>query len=168
MRNSIANILRFALLLFLQVVIMNNINFGGYINPQIYILYVFLFPYYNKHRSFFILSSFFLGLSIDFFMNSGGINAFSLTLIAYLRPSIFNIIMGNQAVNDKLSLRELPFSKSITYVLLLTFFHHTALFWLENFSFDELGIMFFRILLSTLYSTVFILISLSLFFRKKQ
>ncbi|MEN8136826.1 MAG: rod shape-determining protein MreD [Bacteroidota bacterium] len=147
---------------------MNNINFGGYINPQIYILYVFLFPYYNKHLGYFLLSSFFLGISIDFFMNSGGINAFSITLIAYLRQKIFNIIMGNQEAGEKYSIREVPFSKSLTYVFSLTLIHHIALFWLENFSFDELKSMFFRIILSTIYSTILLLLSLSLFLRKNK
>ena len=167
MNKNINNILRFIILLLIQVTVLNRINFGGFINPQIYVLYVLLFPYYNKHKGYLLMSSFFLGISIDFFMNSGGINAFSLTLIAYLRQDIFNIIIGKQDKNESLSFHDIPVTKAITYILILTFIHNTAMFWLENFSFDELGAMFVRIFFSTIYSAVIIYLSLSLFIRKK-
>ncbi len=167
MSRNINNILRFILLLLIQVTILNRINFGGFINPQIYVLYVILFPYYNKHKSFFLLSSFFLGISIDFFMNTGGINAFSLTMIAYFRQDIFNMIIGKQDKNSDLSFHDIPTSKAITYILILTFIHSTSMFWLENFSLHELGAMFIRIILSSIYSTIIIFLSLSLFLRKK-
>jgi len=167
MNNNINNILRFIVLLLVQVTILNRINFGGFINPQVYILYVLLFPYYNKHKGYLLLSSFFLGISIDFFMNSGGINAFSLTLIAFLRQNIFNIIIGNQDKKENISFFEIPITKSITYIIIMTLIHNTSMFWLENFSFDELLPMLVRIMFSTTYSTIIIFITLSLFLRKK-
>ena len=167
MNRNINNILRFIGLILIQVTILNRINFGGFINPQIYVLYVILFPYYNKHKGYFLLSSFFLGISIDFFMNSGGINAFSLTLIAFFRQNIFNMIIGKQDKYENMTFHEIPIAKAITYIIILTFIHATSIFWLENFSFDQLGTMFVRILLSTIYSTVIIYLSLSLFLKKK-
>jgi len=167
MNRNINNILRFIGLILIQVTILNRINFGGFINPQIYVLYVILFPYYNKHKGYFLLSSFFLGISIDFFMNSGGINAFSLTLIAFFRQNIFNMIIGKQDKYENMTFHEIPIAKAITYIIILTFIHATSIFWLENFSFEQLGTMFVRILLSTIYSTVIIYLSLSLFLKKK-
>ena len=167
MNTNLNNILRFIILLLLQVTILNRINFGGFINPQIYVLYVILFPYYNKHKGYLLMSSFFLGISIDFFMNSGGINAFSLTLIAYLRQDIFNMIIGKQDKNESLYFYDIPTAKAITYIVILTFIHNASMFWLENFSFDELGAMFMRVFLSTIYSTVIIYFTLLLFLRKK-
>ena len=167
MNTNLNNILRFIILLLLQVTILNRINFGGFINPQIYVLYVVLFPYYNKHKGYLLMSSFFLGISIDFFMNSGGINAFSLTLIAYFRQDIFNMIVGKQDKNESLYFYDIPTTKVITYVIILTFIHSASMFWLENFSFDELGSMFARIFFSTLYSTVIIYFTLVLFLRRR-
>jgi hypothetical protein len=100
-------------------------------------------------------------------MNSGGINAFSLTLIAYIRQGLFSIIMGKQDKNENISFRELPLLKSITYILIISFIHNTSMFWLENFSFNEIGTMFVRIFFSTIYSTILIFLSLSLFLQKK-
>ena len=167
MNKNVNNILRFFILILIQVTVLNGINFGGFINPQIYILYVILFPYYNKHKGYLLLSSFFLGISIDFFMNSGGINAFSLTLIAYLRQDIFNIIIGKQDKNESISFHEIPVAKSITYITILASIHISTMYWLENFSFEGLGSMFIRIFFSTIYSTLIIFLTLSLFLRKK-
>jgi len=167
MNKNLNNILRFIILLLLQVTILNRINFGGFINPQIYIIYVILFPYYNKHKGYLLMSSFFLGISIDFFMNSGGIHAFSIALIAYFRQDIFNIIIGKQDKNENLYFHDIPTAKAITYIVILAFIDITSMFWLENFSFDELGVMFMRISLSTIYSTVIIYFTLALFLRKR-
>ena len=167
MNNNVSNILRFVALILLQVILFNQINFGGFINPQIYIIYVILFPFYNKNKGALLISSFLLGLSIDFFMNSGGINAFSLVLIAYFRQTIFNMIIGKQDHKEKIIFKEIPIPKALTYIFILALIHITSIFWLENFSFNELGIMFIRIFLSSIYSTALIFLSLSLFLQKK-
>ncbi|MCB0436914.1 MAG: rod shape-determining protein MreD, partial [Mangrovimonas sp.] len=61
MNSSIAlHISRFVLLVLLQVLILNHINFLGYINPYAYILFILLFPISNN-RQLFILLSFVLG-----------------------------------------------------------------------------------------------------------
>ena len=86
MNNSVTlNIGRFILLVLIQALVLNNINFLGYINPYIYILFVILYPI-NNNRMLFILTSFFLGLTVDLFLDSGGVHAAATTLIAYARP----------------------------------------------------------------------------------
>jgi hypothetical protein len=101
-------------------------------------------------------------------MNSGGINAFSLTLIAFLRQDIFNMIIGKQDKKERISFYDIPTAKALTYIIILSFIHLTSMYWLENFSLDELLPMFIRILFSTIYSTIIIFLSLSLFSHKKK
>ena len=67
----LVNIFRFIMLLAIQIVIFNNMNFLGYISPFPYILYIILYPV-NSNRSGLIISSFLLGLTMDMFCNSGG------------------------------------------------------------------------------------------------
>jgi len=43
-REIINTILLFIGLILLQVIILNNINFLGYINPMLYVLFVFFYP----------------------------------------------------------------------------------------------------------------------------
>ena len=69
-----ANITRFIILVLIQVLVLININFLGYINPYIYILFIILFPIKNN-RLLFIFLSFLLGLTVDLFLDSGGVHA---------------------------------------------------------------------------------------------
>ena len=84
MNKSIYQILFFLFLLFLQVIVLNNINFLGYINPYLYIAFIFLYPL-EENKFPLLFFSFILGISIDFFSDSGGVHAFSTLFIAYTR-----------------------------------------------------------------------------------
>ena len=77
----ITNIARFILLLAVQVVIFNRINLFGYINPYPYILFILLYPV-NGNKAGLLLSSFFLGLIVDMFLNSGGVHAAACVTLA--------------------------------------------------------------------------------------
>ena len=169
MDKNLKIIFRFFILIIVQLAILNKIDFGGYINPQLYILYVISFPYYGKNKSIFMISSFFLGLILDFYMNSGGIYAFSTTLIAYLRYDIYSAIIGRfEESKPRVAFEEVPFVKSFVYLFIMTFIHHTSMCWLENFSFNQLDTMFIKIFSSTLYTTAMLILVLSIFTRSKK
>ena len=82
------NLARFIFLLAAQVVIFNNFNFLGYINPFPYILFIILFPV-NGNKYALLVASFLLGITMDLFCNSGGVHAASCVILAYVRPSLF-------------------------------------------------------------------------------
>jgi len=159
--------LLFVFLVFLQVFVLNNILFLGYVNPYLYIAFVFLYPL-KKNRFSFLLLSFALGLSIDFFSDSGGIHAFSLVTIAYLRLFFIRVFLNKFEVDYpffKLNLE--PFGKKFNYIVTLTVLHHFLLFSFANFSFENIS----HVILNTLYSSAFTLILyfLSIYiFSKKQ
>ena len=69
-----SNIIRFTALVLLQVLICNQMNFLGSINPYIYILFILIYPVKNNSLSF-IFISFVLGILIDVFMDTGGAHA---------------------------------------------------------------------------------------------
>ncbi|TXD46838.1 rod shape-determining protein MreD [Polaribacter sp. IC073] len=159
--------LLFVFLVFLQVFVLNNMLFLGYVNPYLYIIFVFLYPL-KKSRFTFLLLSFLLGLSIDFFSDSGGIHAFSILTIAYLRLFFIKVFFRKYEIDYPFfSLNLEPFGKSFNYVVTLTVIHHFILFSLINFSFQNIS----HVILNTLYSSVFTLVLyfLSVYiFSKKQ
>jgi len=63
----VTNFVRFIVLILVQVLVLNSIEFLGYINPYIYILFIILFPI-NNNRPLFIFLGFLLGLTIDLFL----------------------------------------------------------------------------------------------------
>ena len=141
----------FLSLLFLQVFVFNNILFLGYINPYLYIAFVIFYPL-KKERYLFLFLSFLLGISIDFFSDSGGINAFSLLFIAYIRLFLVRIIFKKTEQDYLLfNLNQEPFGKVFNYVIILILIHHFILFSLANFSTQN----FLSVLTNTLYSSIF-------------
>jgi len=141
----------FLFLLLLQVFLLNNILFLGYINPNLYVAFVIFYPL-KKERYLFLFLSFLLGLSIDFFSDSGGINAFSLLFIAYLRLFLIRVIFKKTEQDYLLfNLDQEPFGKVFNYVISLILIHHFILFSLANFSTQN----FLSVIVNTLYSSIF-------------
>jgi rod shape-determining protein MreD len=154
MNKTVNQIFLFFFLLLLQVIILNNINLFGYVNPYLYIAFVFLFPL-NSERFSFLFFSFMLGLSIDFFSDLGGIHALSLVFIAYIRLFFIKIYFRKTPSDYPFfKLKSESFGKVFNYVVTLTVIHHIIYFSFANFSFQNLSMVF----LNSIYSSVFTLI----------
>lgn len=163
----ILNIVRFVLLVIAQVVVFNNIDLFGYINPYPYILFILLYPV-NSNRPSFLIASFLLGLSIDYFANSGGVHATASLILAYLRPSFFKFSFGLSyeyqtiKINDRLS----PERFSFIFISIIT--HHLVLFLLEFFKFVFILDALWRTLLSTIFTLIVSIIIIYLFKPSKR
>ena len=154
MNKNINLILFFLFLLFLQILVLNNINFFGHINPFLYIVFVFLYPL-KENRFSFLFFSFLLGLFVDFFSDSGGIHAFSILFIAYIRLFFIKIYFRKiPADYPFFQLKSESFGKVFNYSVTLTVIHHLIYFSFANFSFQNISM----VLLNTLYSSIFTLI----------
>jgi rod shape-determining protein MreD len=167
MHNSeiISNGLRFILLALLQVLLLNHINFLGYINPYLYILFILLFPL-GGNKSLLIFLSFLLGLSIDLFSDSGGIHAAASVFIAYIRPLILKFSFGVSYEYNMVKVNKAPLAERISYISFMVFLHHLILFSLEIFSFSHTSLLFKSILFSSIFSILLIFCTLLLFSRK--
>lgn len=144
----------FVSMLLLQVLILNKVQFMGYINPYLYIVFVLVYPI-KINRFPFLIFAFLLGLLIDTFTNSGGIHAFATLFIAYIRLFfIKSIFKKTESDYQSFSLSLESFDKVFNYVAILTVIHHFILFILINFGFNN----FINVLLNTIFSTIFTLI----------
>ncbi len=155
MSRSLYLVFLFFFLLLLQVLILNNINLFGYINPYLYIAFVFAFPI-HKSKTKLLTFSFLLGISVDFFMNSGGINTIATLSIAYIRLSFFKrFFQISENEYDLFDIKNELFGDVFGYVTILTLIHHFILFSLLNFSFHH---FFKNVIINTIFSTIFTLI----------
>jgi rod shape-determining protein MreD len=144
----------FFFLLFLQVFVLNNIQFLGYVNPYLYIAFVFFYPL-KENRFPFLLTTFLLGLFVDFFSDSGGIHAFSILCIGYSRLFFIRVYFRKLPIDYPFFKLQLEtFGKIFNYVVTLTVIHHLILFSFANFSFQNIV----HVLLNTLFSSVFTLL----------
>lgn len=168
MTNTIlANSIRFVVLLLLQVLLLNHVNFLGFINPYLYILFLILYPF-NSPQSLFMILAFLLGLSIDAFEDSGGIHAAACVFIAYIRPVILRFSFGISYDYQTVKLSSTPYGARIGYILLIVFLHHFLLFTLEMFSFSHIYLILKKTFFSTIFTILLVLISLTLFKPKRR
>ncbi len=160
------NSLRFVILVLAQVLICNHINFLGYINPYIYILFIALFPIKNNRVTIIVLS-FLLGLTIDIFQDSGGINAAASVFIAYIRPIVLKFSFGTLYEHQNIKFNTVDLGAKTVYIALLTIIHHFILFSLEIFSASKILLILQKTLFSSIF-TIILSILITIIFSKKK
>ncbi len=158
--------LRFVLLVLFQVTICNYINFLGYINPMIYVLFIILFPLRNN-RTVFLISAFLLGLSVDMFSDTGGIHAGASVFLAYIRPNVTKFSFGALSEFYNIKFNAIDFAKRFTYIAIMVFFHHFIFFSLDFFNFSQILNILKYTLFSGIFSVFLILITTIIFSSKK-
>ena len=159
------NSIRFIMLVLVQVLVCNHINFLGYINPYIYILFIMLFPVKNN-RVIIILLSFLLGITIDLFQDSGGIHAAACVFIAYVRPVILKFSFGMMYDHQTIKFDSVEFGAKLTYITILTALHHLILFSLEIFSASKIILVLQKTLFSSIF-TILLCVVITIIFGKK-
>jgi len=159
----INSILRFSviiiLLILLQILVLNNIQFGGFINPYGYIMIVLLLPSVTPAWLVLVIS-FVTGLIIDLFSGSPGMHASATLLAGFSRPFVLRLISprdGYESGSD-LSMAAYGFRWFFIYASIIVLIHHTTLFFLEVFRFTDFFRTILRILLSSIFTVGFILL----------
>lgn len=158
---------RFVLLLLLQVVICNHIDFLGYINPYIYIIFIFLFPV-REDRLVLLFVSFLLGLTIDMFSDSGGVHAAAAVSLAYARPILLKSAFGMLYEHQSIKFSSTDIGSLMTYISLGTIIHHTILFSLEIFNISNILLILKKTLFSSIFTIILSVLIIILFSRNRK
>ncbi|MDT8392786.1 MAG: rod shape-determining protein MreD [Bacteroidales bacterium] len=163
----IINIARFIILLIIQVFVLNNIRINGYINPYLYVLFILWLPF-ETPGWLLLLSSFLLGLSVDIFLHTPGLNAAASVFMAFCRPGIIRLLTGSKNIEPGLGpgIKDMGFNWFFVYSLLLIFIHHITLFYIEMFRFTEFFQTLYRVVLSTVSTLILVLLVEYLFAKK--
>ena len=165
----VRNIARFVILVLIQVFVLNNIRINGYINPYLYVLFILLLPF-EIPGWLLLVSSFFLGFSIDIFVHTPGLHTSASVFMAFCRPAIIRMISGNKPIEQGMApgVRDMGFNWFFVYSLILILLHHMILFYLEIFRFDEFFETLYRIGLSTVSTLILVFVYEYLFIGKKD
>jgi hypothetical protein len=160
---------RFVFLVLFQVFILNNIQFYGYINPYFYVYFILLLPFVTP-KWLLLISGFILGLTIDIFLNTPGINAAACVLMAFARPFVISAISSGTEyeIGERPSLKNQDMKWFVYYCVILIFIHHFTLFFLEVFRFREFFTTFFRVLLSSAFTFLLVMISEYMFYSRQK
>ncbi|MCX6285369.1 MAG: rod shape-determining protein MreD [Bacteroidetes bacterium] len=165
----LVNILRFFLLILLQVLVLNNINLGGFVNPYFYIYFILLLPF-EIPGGLLLLVAFLLGAGVDIFSNTPGLNISACLAMAYARPFVIRLISSgpDSIVGNNPSLKNQGLKWFLYYSISLILVHHFVLFYLETFRFAEFFKTFFRMILSSTFTLLLVMISEYLLYPKEK
>lgn len=165
----IRNIIRFILLVAVQILIINNIELGRFINPFLYVLFIIILPF-EAPKWLVLLSAFLIGITMDMFSDTGGMHAAACVFMGYIRPGVLKLFsprdgyeFGTQPTVQYLGV---PWFLSYAGILILS--HHLILFYVEIFRFSEFFSTFFRVIVSSFFTLFLVIVTQYLFYRKKQ
>lgn len=164
----ISNLIRFFILLGIQVLLLNNIALYNLAVPYPYILFIILLPL-DIPIFWLYLFSFLMGLSVDIFSNTPGIHAAACVFMASGR--IFTLGFMNSRGSSEFetlpSIRNIGFDRFITYAGILVVVHHLALFILEIFRFSEFFYILINVIGSSIFTLFLVILSQYIFFGQR-
>ncbi len=154
------NIIKFIFLVLIQILILNPMNIGGIIHPMLYILFIITLPF-ETPRWLMLILGFTLGLIIDIFSDTLGIHAAATTLLAYVVPIIWRILAPHDGyeIGDNPRINKLGAKWFIQYIIILTFIHHTAFFFIEAFSMNFFFSTIWTSILNTIFTVILLILS---------
>jgi hypothetical protein len=163
------DVVRFFVLIAIQVLLLDHVNLGGYINPNLYVFFILLLPF-EIPWWLLLISAFLIGLGVDLFSNSTGLNAAASVFMAYLRPWVIRRAgaPADYEGNLKPGIADMGFRWFFMYSLILIFAHHLVLSLLDAFRFTEIGMISIRMILSTLFTLTLVIIAEYLFMRRRK
>src|SRR6195952_110479 len=168
-RSIILNIIRFVLLVFLQVFLLKNITLYNLSTPYLYILFILLLPFEIPNLLLYALA-FILGLTIDAFYDTPGLHTSSCVLLAFVRILFISITVQKDGFDNEPepTLSVMGLRWFFAYALVLTLAHHFFLFNLEVFRLSEIPYTLSRFVLSSIFTVFLMLLSGFLFYRRRE
>ncbi len=144
-------------LVLLQVLILNNVHIAGYATPFLYIYLIVKFES-DVSRNVLMLWAFFLGLAVDVFSDTPGMNAAATVLLAFLRPAFLRLFAPRDTLDTLVpSNRTMGISPFLKYLVVCVLVHNGVLLALEFFSFAHIGTLLLRIATSVLLTVTCIM-----------
>ncbi len=161
------NIVRWILLLFIQVFLLRNLGFYNLATPFVYVLFLLLLPFRTPNLLLYLIA-FVTGITLDAFYDTIGVHiAASVTLI-YVRILFINVSVNRDGFDEpEPTLGNMGFKWFSLYALLCIFAHHLVLYLLEAFKLTELSYTLTRCLFSGLFTMLTVLLIEFIFYNRK-
>lgn len=161
--------LRFVVLVLLQIVVLNNIQLSGFINPYLYVLFILMMPI-KIPRLPMILLSFLCGFSIDIFSNTLGMHSAACVFMAFSRPGVLRLIAPREGYEAEAvpSVKDMSFNWFLLYASVLILLHHLFLFYTEVFRLSEFFSTLARVFASFLTTLALVIMTQFLFAKSRK
>lgn len=146
----------FAILAIIQVLLFNHIHLFGYATAYIYLLFILKMPRFAS-RNKQMMWTFALGLIVDMFGNTPGINAAAATILAFMRNYILAMFVPNGITEDFTpGTKMLRWGAYISYAAICITLFCITLFMLELFTLTRPLHLTISVVSSTLLTLLFV------------
>lgn len=154
-RINIIQVISFFIYLLYQVLILKNIVLFNTAFCFLYVAYLLFLPV-ESNPLFLMFAGFVMGFAIDIFYDSLGLHAFSCVLVMYARNYWLSLItpQGGYDSSATPSIATHGMQWFLVYTLPLVFLHHSVLFFVEAGGFSMFWFTLWKIIASTLFTTL--------------
>ena len=166
-RDNLISIFQFFLLLFLQSFLINQINLFGFINPNLYLLFLIVYRL-DANPTLLIILGFALGLLLDLLTQGAGGHTIASLTIAFLRPFIIRFSFGVNYDIPMGMIKGSLLTQRLLYLSLIIFVHHLVLFITIYFSFENILSILKNTLFTSFFTFILVYICLGLFKEKND
>ena len=153
---TLLRIARMAILLIVQLAILNQLHLFGYATPLLIGYMIICFDTNTSHIAA-LLWGFAIGIIFDMFTNTVGIGAASLTILAMVQPYLLKLFMPRD-VNEqfKPTIQTLSLQKYTFYTLSCMGVLHFCFYLLQAFTMSELWLTIGAMIGGTLLASLFV------------
>ena len=156
MERLLTRIAWFVGLVLIQALLLNNMCLFGLATPFIYVYFLLAIDK-DVDRNALMALAFLLGLSVDVFSNTPGVNAGASVFIAFMRPGLLRLFSPrDEYENLEPGIYTLGVWAFIRYAFVTILLHHTVLYLLEAFAFANIGYLLLRSLCSALLTVLLV------------
>ncbi len=162
------NIIRWFLLLFVQIFLLRNVIFYNLSTPFLYVLFLLVLPFGIPNFLLYLIA-FGTGLTLDAFYDTLGVHTTACVTLMYVRIAFINLSLNRDSIDEpEPSLGNMGFKWFALYATLCIFAHHIILFFLEAFKLNEFVYTLTRALLSMVFTLFTVLLTEFIFHNRKS
>lgn len=163
-KKGIGAVLLLVAMLFLQVVVLDNVDINGYIVPYAYVLGIIAVSLrFGRAKAMFV--AFAAGAVMDLFQQTGGLHAMACTLVAFVCMPLAKVFFGvHEKQPEEFDPLEAKSSRTAGLALLfvLLLLHHIVLYFFEVLNIGAVFSVLWHAMLNAAVSFVVSVVVLSL------
>ncbi|RZM27125.1 MAG: rod shape-determining protein MreD [Pedobacter sp.] len=167
-RLIIINIVRWVILILVQILLLRNLSFYNLATPFMYVLFILLLPFSTPNLLLYLIA-FATGLTLDTFYDTLGVHTSACVALAFVRISFISVSVNRDNFDEvEPTLSNMGFKWFSLYAMVCILVHHLILFLLEAFRFTELSYTLLRCLFSSIFTLVTVILISFIFYNRKQ
>lgn len=170
MAKTVIHFIILAIVLLLAQLICSKIALWGIAMPVVFIYLILRLPI-NMHNSWVITIAFFMGLIVDTFSNTAGMNALACTILATMRQPVFYLYVlrdDDEQTNPIAASETMGAGAYFKYMATLTLAYCAMLFLIQAFTLRDFPLTLMRIGASSVLSMILLMATDSLLSKKSE